>query len=150
MDLFDTAAEAEKELDASGATLLEDAEELTLESLTENDFCFAIPFLLQTWFALVPRGCRAPEMDFAELEQTFVSNLRQLETCVRSGHPEKTGIVFAERPATRIDAGAAGRIPRSRQYRAQKVPPRSDAQPVILALLKSIVEKLDEALRRKS
>ena len=68
--MFDTAAAAENELTASGTTLLQDAEELTLEQLGENDFCFAIPFLLQTWFALVPSGCRAPEINFAALEKT--------------------------------------------------------------------------------
>ena len=55
LDLFDTAAAAEKELSASSATLLMDAEEMTRGELSENDFCFAIPFLLQTWFAFVPR-----------------------------------------------------------------------------------------------
>lgn len=78
MNLFATAAEAEAELDASGATVLEDAIELTLDSLSENDFCFAVPFLLHAWFALMPPGYRAPQIKFADLETAFAPELREL------------------------------------------------------------------------
>ena len=51
LEMFGTAAEAEQELYASGATYMDDIERLTLNRLAEDDFCFAIPFLLQVWFA---------------------------------------------------------------------------------------------------
>jgi len=149
MDLFDTAAEAEEELVASGATLLEDAEELARESLTENDFCFAIPFLLQTWFALVPRGCRAPEMDFDDLEQTFESNLHQLHACAEAATPKKLESFFQGGSQPGLMLVLLGSFLEAANTAPKKLRPSLAAQPVILALLKSTVEKLDEALRRK-
>lgn len=149
MDLFDTAAAAENELVASGATLLQDAEELTLDDLTENDFCFAIPFLLQTWFALVPCGCRAPEINFAELEKTFVANLRQIESCVMVGTQEKLQSFLQSSPQPGMMLAMLGGFLEAANTAPKKIRPTMAAQPVILALLKSIVEKLDEALRRK-
>lgn len=149
MDLFDTAAAAENELAASGATLLQDAEELTLDDLAEKDFCFVIPFLLQTWFALVPCGCRAPEINFAELEKTFAANLRQLESCVMAGTPEKLQSFLQDSPQPGLMLALMGGFLEAANSAPKKFRPALDAQPVILALLKSIVEKLDEALRRK-
>ncbi|MFZ0829481.1 MAG: hypothetical protein WAO02_18885 [Verrucomicrobiia bacterium] len=149
MDLFDTAAAAENELVASGATLLQDAEELTLDNLAENDFCFAIPFLLQTWFALVPCGCRAPEINFAELEKTFVANLRQIESCVMVGTQEKLQSFLQSSPQPGMMLALLGGFLEAANTAPKKIRPTMAAQPVILALLKSIVEKLDEALRWK-
>jgi hypothetical protein len=149
MDLFDTAAEAEEELVASGATLLEDAEELTRENLTENEFCFAIPFLLQAWFALVPRGCRAPEIDFADLEHTFESNLRQIHACAEAGTPEKTESFLQGSPQPGLMLVLLGSFLEAANTAPKKLRPSLAAQPIILALLKSVIEKLDEALRRK-
>jgi len=149
IDVFAVAAEAEAELSASGATLLEDAEELTLDRLTENDFCFAIPFLLQTWFALVPRGCRAPEIDFDDLEKAFLSNLRQIATCAEAGTPKKLESFFQSGPQPGLMLVMLGGFLQAANTAPKKIRPSLDAQPVILALLKSVVEKLDEALRRK-
>jgi hypothetical protein len=149
MNLFDTAAAAENELTASGATLLQDAEELTLEQLGKKDFCFAIPFLLQTWFALVPRGCRAPEINFAELEQTFAANLRQLESCVLAGTPEKLQSFLQDSPQPGLMLALLGGFLEAANTAPKKFRPALAAQPVILALLKSVVEKLDDVLRRK-
>jgi hypothetical protein len=149
MDLFATAAEAEQELIASGATLLEDAEELTLDLISEADFCFAIPFLLQTWFALVPDGCRAPEIDFDRLGKTFEANLRELDVCARAGTPKKFEAFFQSGPQPGLMlAIMSGFIPAANAA-PKEIRPTPDAQPVILALLKTLVEKLDESLRQR-
>ena len=149
MNMFALAAEAEAELAASGATILEDAEELALDSLTENDFCFAIPFILQIWFALVPRGCRAPEIGFEDLEQTFVSNLRQLQDCVQADTPKKLGTFIQGGPQPGLMLVLLGGFLEAAKRAPKKLRPSFDAQPIILALLKSVVEKLDAALRPK-
>jgi hypothetical protein len=125
MNLFDTAAAAENELTASGATLLQYAEELTLEQLGEKDFCFAIPFLLQTWFALVPRGCRAPEINFAELEQTFAANLSQLESCVLAGTPEKLQSFLQDSPQPGLMLALLGGFLEAANTAPKKFGPRS-------------------------
>jgi hypothetical protein len=149
MDLFATAAEAEDELVASGATILEDAEELTRDSLMEHDFCFAIPFLLQIWFAVVPCGCRAPEINFADLEATFLANLRQLDICAQAGSPKQMEAFFQSGPQPALMLALLGAFLEAASTAPKKLRPALEAQPVILALLKSVVETLDGALRRK-
>ena len=149
MDSFELAAEAEKELNASGATLLEDAEELTRESLMENEFCFAIPFLLQAWFALVPRGCRAPEIYFDELERAFQFNQRQLLECIQAGTPKKLEAFLQNSRQPGLMLVLMGAFIEAANTAPKKLRPAPTAQPVIMALLKSVVEQLDEALRRK-
>jgi hypothetical protein len=149
LQLFDTAAEAEEELLASGATILDDAEELTLDLLTEEDFCIAIPFLLQAWFALVPPGCRAPEINFANLEKTFASNLRQIEACTRAGTPKKLESFFLSGSQPGLMLALMGGFLEAAQTVPKEFRPAPVTQPVILALLKSVLEELNEALRLK-
>jgi hypothetical protein len=149
MDWFATAAEAEVELYASGSTLLDDADELTLNILTAEDFGYAIPLLLQAWFALVPRGCRAPEIDFTDLKEAFLSNLRQFQVCAEAKTPKKLESFFQNSPQPGLMLALMGGFLEAANTGPKKFRPSPDAQPVILALLKSVVEKLDEALRRK-
>jgi hypothetical protein len=149
MSLFSTAAEAERELEISGATLLQDTDELTRDLLSETDFCFAIPFLMQAWFTLVPAGCRAPEFDLSDLQASFTANLSQLRACLQAGNfkkmesflrsgsqPELTLVLLG------LCLGSAGTAPKN-------IRPSRDAESVIMALLKSVVEMLDHVLRRK-
>jgi len=149
MDLFASAAEAERELLASGASLLEDADELTQELITEADFCFAIPFLLQTWFALVPPGCRAPEIDFDELKKSFAANLRQLEVCTQAATPKKMEKFFQDSPQPGLMLAVLGGVIQAAGTAPKEIQPTPEAQPVILVLLKTLVEKLDAALRQQ-
>ena len=146
LGLFATAAEAEDELDASGATLLDDAARLTEDVLTETDFCFAIPFLLQTWFALVPRGCRAPEIHFDDLEQDFTASLRQLQACAEARTPKKLESFFQTGPQPELMLVLLSAFFEAATTAPKKIRPRLEAQPVILALLKSVVKQLDEVL----
>jgi hypothetical protein len=149
MGLFATAAEAEVELYASGSTLLDDADELTLDILTEEDFGYAIPFLLQVWFALVPRGCRAPEIDFTGLKEAFLSNLRQFQVCAEAKTQKKLESFFQNSLQPGLMLALMGGFLETANTGSKKFRPSLDAQPVILALLKAVMEKLDEALRRK-
>jgi hypothetical protein len=148
MDLFESAAEAEIELRASGATLLEDAEELIPDSISEKDICFAIPFLLQTWFALVPRGCRAPEIDFAAMKQGFAANLRELEICTRAATPKKIEKFFQSGPQPGLMLALLSGIIPAFQDAPKTIRPSPEAQPVILALVKTVIEELDATLRQ--
>jgi hypothetical protein len=149
MDCFSTTAEAEAELAASGATILDDAEELTLDCLSENDFCMAIPFLLQVWFALVPRGCRAPKINYEGLEKTFRSNLQQMTFCIQDETPEKLESFFKSSPQPDLILALMGEFMETVHPAPKKFRPSLNSQPVILALLKSVMEQLDAALGRK-
>jgi hypothetical protein len=147
LEAFETVGEAEDELDASGATILEDAEQLTRDDLTEDEFCFAIPFLIQTWFALVPRGCRAPEINFAKLERAFIYSLRQIESGGKAGTLNEVESFFQRIPQPALMTALMGGFLESVSIAPKKMRPPAPAQAIILALLTSIVKTLDEVLR---
>ena len=138
---------AREEIIASGATIIEDVEDLTKDILTEDDFTFAITFVLYAWFALVPVGCLAPDIDFDDLERGFLSNLRQFEACAESGTPKKLESFFQSGPQPGLMMAVLGGFLDAVKRAPKKSRPAVDAQPIILALLKSVVDELDKALR---
>lgn len=88
-------------------------------------------------------------MNFADLEHTFESNLRQIHACAEAGTPEKTESFLQGSPQPGLMLVLLGSFLEAANTAPKKPRPSLAAQPVILALLKSVVEKLDEALRRK-
>lgn len=149
MNLFDTSAEAQAELDASGAVLLEDARDILSDRVTDGEFCFAIPFLLQIWFALVPPGCRAPEVPFDDLEKSFTTHLRQAEAANRAGNPKKLEAFVKDCPQPGLMLAVASAILKSAPDFPKEIQPGPAPQLVILALLKTVVQELDQALRHQ-
>ena len=57
--------------------------------LSEKNFSFAIPLLLKIWFVFVPCGCRAPEINFTDLEKRFADNLPQFRKCAQAKTSKK-------------------------------------------------------------
>ena len=74
VNAFKTAADAEAALFECGATLIDDADELTVDVLSDDEFSFSLTFLMQAWFALVPPGHRPPKIHFPDLAATFDRN----------------------------------------------------------------------------
>ena len=144
--LFPTTADAEGELIASGGTIIEEADEITLNHLSEAEFEFAVPFLLEAWFSLVPPGCLAPETSCERLKQIFEVNFALLEQSVAShtldafvkGGPQPDLMALLEINFLQTCKDAP-----------EKARPTEVSQCITLALLKSVVEVLDEELRRK-
>jgi hypothetical protein len=145
---FKTAEEALDEIYASGASIVDDAMELLKDQLSEEEFSFAIPFIIKTWFAFVPPGCRAPEITFLDLEEAYVSNLRKFDAGARSRSEKDLEAFFLSctQPEMMIVLlggfmEAAGTVPK-------ELRPDPIAQSMILALLRSLLEILDRELRQ--
>lgn len=149
MHAFETFAAAADEIIASGSTLLEDADKLTVELLSNHDFNLALSMAMQTWFALVPIGCRAPELKFAALERTFKSNLNQMERCLGSDAEEQFQSAVMKSPQPDMVLLLGGLLLQAATAEPRELRPSGEASPVILALLKTIVEELDAALRAR-
>ncbi len=66
-----------------------------------------------------------------------------------AGSPDKLQSFLLSSPQPGMMLALLGGFLDAANSAPKKFRPALDAQPVILALLKSIVEKLDEALRRK-
>lgn len=147
---FDTFAEAQKELAASGSTLLGDADELTEALLSEDDFSLAIPILTHAWFSLVPMGCRAPELDLDAMAKAFEVNLRQLEKRLRGGTQKHLESWLKDSAQPELMLVLTTVLIQSAVAAPKDIRGAVEAQPIVLALLKTIVEELDTVLRPES
>jgi hypothetical protein len=146
--LFASASKAEIELAASGAAILKDADELTLNLLEESEFYWAVPFVLQVWFALVPKGCRAPEIPFPLFEAAFTANLRQFQTCMEARTSGKLELLLQNSPQPDFMLVLLTLVLDTATKADKEHRPSAQGQAVILALLKTMVEQLDTALGR--
>lgn len=150
MEASETAAEAEATLHASGLTLIEDAGELTEGLLSDEEFSWAVPFLLQVGFVLVPPGHRAPPLDFDDLEQAFRESLSDLEVAMRAGSPKQLQ-EFPQRSAQpNLLLLLMNEILQSGADAPKKLRPSPVAQTVTLALVRAAVDALSDALQRRS
>jgi len=150
MDAFETAAEAEEALYDSGSTLIDDAGELTVDLLTDDEFSFAVPFLIQAWFALVPPGHRAPKVDFPALAGAFDRHHRELEQCVNSGSAR--GVVNFAKNCSQPELVSllTNEILHQGRKAPKKIRPSPYSLGVMLAMVKSVVDEVDSALHRRS
>lgn len=147
LEEFDTAAEALDELEASGATLVPDAGELTQGLLSEVEFSYLATFLLQAWFAMVQPGCRAPRLRLPAMREAMQ---REMDLLVTTAPPA------SEEALNRIRSGC--RQPMVLQMlmerlseSARKMPKHMrlslEARARMAVVLKVVIDELDHALR---
>jgi hypothetical protein len=144
---FDLAADALNELAASGATIVEDLADMTVEMFKPREFDFLVTILIQAWFALVPVGVRAPRIDLDALaDEIDAVNARltgggdvaeeTLAKLTETGRqPELVKVLM-----TQLLVGS-DRLPKKMRLSA-------DAKIASLVVLRSVVDELDRALRR--
>jgi hypothetical protein len=149
VNAFATAADAEAAIFESGATLIDDADELTVDMLSDAEFSFCLVFLLQAWFVLVPPGHRPPKIHFPDLAAAFDRNYRDIEEAVSS--PLADGLVNYAKTSCQPELLLllTSEILKSGKTAPKKIRPSPESLVVMLALVKAIVEELDAALRRR-
>src|ERR1035437_6280161 len=148
-DAFATAADAEAALFESGATLIDDADELTVDVLSDDEFSFSLTFLMQAWFALVPPGCRPPKIHFPDLEAAFDRNCRDLEEAMRSSSADRLVNYAKTSCQPELLLLLTNEILHSGMNAPKKIRPSAESLGIMLALVKAVVEELDAALRRR-
>jgi len=150
VNAFKTAADAEAALFESGTTLIDDADELTVDVLSEVEFSFSLTFLMQAWFALVPPGCRPPKINFPDLAAAFDRNCRDLDKVMRSASAD--GLLNFAKTSCQPELLLllTNEILHSGMNAPKKIRPRAESLGIMMALVKTVVEELDAALRRRS
>jgi hypothetical protein len=147
MDAFDTAADALDAIGSGGSEILDQTGELTQGLLDDNGYSFAIPFVLQAILAMVPPGFRVPRTSYESLEERFNLNLKEFLNALEAITP-KALMAYLERSSQpcllQLLAGQIMEV-----FMAAPKGARLDLknQPVIIALVKSVLEELDFVLR---
>ena len=144
---FDTPEQAFEMLADAGITVIDDANALTEELLDDKDFAFATIFLVQVVLALVPPGHRAPPTSISSLREILAANLKGMERGLRAGKPEALIRHLETSPQSSVAGLVCGQMMELAVNGPNELRPSLDAQPVIIALIKSVAEELDRVLR---
>jgi hypothetical protein len=145
---FDTAQEALDELEACGSTLVEDLAELTDELLTDKEFSFLVPFVVQLAFALAPPGTRQPPLDLQRLELGVRRELQS--TCARLeiGARQSLESFFGDSPQPfLVQVCSVGLFSAAEEARGRV---RPEAQLVMVLILKALAREMHQALSSQS
>ena len=127
--------------------LIDDADELTVDLLSDAEFSFCLMFLMQAWFALVPPGHRPPKIHFPDLAGAFDRNCRDLEEAMKSGSAD--GLVNYAKTSCQPELLLllTNEILHSGMNAPEKIRSSAESLGIMLALVKAVVEELDAALR---
>ncbi len=146
MDGLATARAGFMELDLSGSNLYTAADVLTKDLLDEQEFSFFITFAMQAWFALVPKGVRAPTLRIELIrashatisEELATTALKQNRALEQLGSNCRQPDLFAALSAGMIES--SGKLPESMR-------PAPTAVVDMIILIRVILDELDYALR---
>jgi hypothetical protein len=138
------------ELAAQGATLLEDLRKLTGEGLSDEHFALLLPPLLQAWFAFVPQGCAAPDLDIADLASAWEEVMTDLERPLKERGPSVEEVLFDHCRQPVLAKAIAGEMLNSQAQLPKKQRFSEDHQLTALIALRSTIDALDRALRPRA
>lgn len=146
MDSLATARSGLDEMDRSGAFIIQDMAELSEEKMSEDEFNYFVTFVIQAWFVLVPKGVRAPELNFEAMEAAMVFEESRLRPTSRPASGLFNDFLRDGRQPALLTALTNGLV-----ESADKVPKKIRPSPAaiisMMILLKVGLNELDRALR---
>lgn len=144
---FPTAKAALDELAASGSTVIDDAAAITEDWLNDDEFGILVTFLLQAWFALVPRGVRAPELRYDAMAAAMTSEADPLGSGAPLSIQALERFFDGCRQPGLMQALSAG-VVHSAEQMPKKLRPAPPAVVGMVVALKVVIDEIDYALRR--
>jgi hypothetical protein len=147
MARFETASQALDELERSGSEVLDDLEALTAELINENEYNVAITLLIPMWFALVPAGAVAPQLDYDRMEEAFDRDFDELKAGGFAGPDELMQFMLRGCPQTALLTHVLAQLTEAAENAPKKIRPRREATAVMALALKAVLGELDRALR---
>lgn len=148
LEQVDQAADGLDELDASGSTLVADLAAMTEGMLEAGEFEMLVPLLLEAWFALVPLGARAPELDL----DAIADDIDAMNDRLAAGSDIAADLMMKLAEASRQPGlmtvlsaqflSGMNEMPKKRRLSL-------DARMACLIVLRAVVDELDRALRAR-
>lgn len=118
-----------------------------IEEMSEDERGLFMVTLVSAWFIFVPPGCRPPSLDYDGMASDFVENARRFKACFSRG-PDAMGREFLrDSRQPEVLALLMGQITSAIQGEANRPPPSGQATVIMLAMLKTVIDELDQALR---
>ncbi len=148
VDAFETAADAIAEIAAAGSTLFEDAHALAEGLMDERDFSYLSVFLIQIWFALVPRGGSAPRLRLAAMKAAIARD----EGRIGPGGSASMGAmrrIFEDSPQPHLLQVVTGAVVNSVETGPKAARPQPGSVVGIVLVLKAMIGEIDHGLRRR-
>jgi hypothetical protein len=144
---FTLARDGIEALHASGSTILDDAHELLEDSLTEREFAFLVPVLLQLWFAVVPPGTRAPVLSVDCIASGF--NLQREAFNQLVSHPDEQNMSTYFRSSSQPALAKAIFVSliSSEPHAPTDLGPSRPAQGIMISFLMALLNELNRVLR---
>lgn len=147
MERFETAQEALDELARSGSTLLEDLSAVVAADLDEGEFSFLIPMILPAWFALVPIGSAAPELDVDRLQDAYERELVRVNKMIAGQSRRAMNALLSSRAQPALAFALTAQLLESANTAPGEIRPDPESVPYLLAALLTVIEELDYTLR---
>lgn len=144
---FSTARAALDEIASSGATVVEDLSMLTEPWLDDYEFSVFTPTIIQAWFALVPRGVRAPALRTESMAAAMSAGFDWLETREELSPTAVERFLNGCRQPALLRALFAGLV-QGVEALPKKQRPSPDAVVGMLVMLRVLLDELDFARRR--
>ncbi len=143
---FATASEALDEIDASGSTLLDDAYALAEGEMDERDFGHLNVFLIQAWFALVPRAAAPPPLRFEAMAAMLERDAKNLGNG-GVGTAAKLRRITLDSPQPHLMEVIVGAVVASLEKGPKATRPRPGSIVGIVLVLKAVIAEIDQGLR---
>lgn len=149
LGLFGSRQKANAMLEAAGCFLFDDLLAVVDGRLSESEFEFMMPQLIEVWFAFVPAGCFGPEILFQELHAALGQQLLRLKEVVtrQASYGESAKFLLENGPQPELMALLASQLLEQSEERPAKQRPRPEALPLMLLVLALVIEVLDRKCR---
>ena len=144
---FDSLTDAIEAMEEAGGFLIEDVRDVVGTLLTAEEHDFLEGYLVQVWFAFVPPGCFGPDMEPREIHEALGRQLSALEAAAGAGREASGRFLLEQGPQPQLVQALAGQLFEHRKEYTGSHKLQNDTAPLMLAILKTVIELLDSKCR---
>ncbi|MEY2882180.1 MAG: hypothetical protein RLZZ15_4560 [Verrucomicrobiota bacterium] len=145
VDSFELASQALQVIEAESPGLIDGLAEVAEPRMSEDEFSFCVPFVLQVWFALVPAGAR-PALRFNAIAAAVASEEARLREVAAFSKDRAQGWL-AEGPQPGFVEALIGGMMQAVDHTPKTMQPTPAGVIGSTLLLKAFVAEIDRALR---
>ena len=146
---FDTATDAAEQMGRCGSMLLEDADSVLEDELTDEEFGPLANALIAVWYALVPPGHQIPVWNDREFKDAFTKEIDRLAQLPREEEAWAEGALksFKEGPQPHVAFAAMNIYFEACDAMLPKTGKKCKTSPLALACIKAGIVVIDDILR---